>query len=103
MSGSYECGCRGLRKAARRKAGLLVTNERRTAMTLDTLQLGEPVEHRGIVVTPLFPRRDPVTAYITLDEALPRGLRITETSDSGSVPELFVENPTESAVLLYDG
>ena len=72
-------------------------------MTLDTFQLGEPVEHRGIVVTPLFPRRDPVAAYITLDEALPRGLRITETSDSGSVPELFVENPTDSAVLLYDG
>ena len=66
-------------------------------MTLDTFQLGEPVEHRGIVVTPLFPRRDPVAAYITLDEALPRGLRITETSDSGSVPELFVENPTDSA------
>ena len=44
-------------------------------MTLDTFQLGEPVEHRGIVVTPLFPRRDPVAAYITLDEALPRGLR----------------------------
>ena len=42
-------------------------------------------------------------AYITLDEALPRGLRITETSDSGSVPELFVHNPTDSAVLLYDG
>jgi len=72
-------------------------------MTLDTVQLGEPVEHRGIVVTPLFPRRDPVAAYVTLDEALPRGLRITETSAAGSVPELFVENPTDSNVLLYDG
>ncbi len=68
-----------------------------------TFQLGEPVEHRGIVVTPLFPRRDPVASYVTLDEALPRGLRITETSDSGSVPELRVENPTGDAVLLYDG
>jgi hypothetical protein len=72
-------------------------------MPPNTFQLGEPVEHRGIVVTPLFPRRDPVGAYITLDEALPRGLRITETSASGSVPELFVENPIDSAVLLYDG
>lgn len=72
-------------------------------MTLDTFQLGEPVEHRGIVITPLFPRRDPVAAYVTLDEALPRGLRITETSGAGSVPELFVENPTGDAVLLYDG
>src|SRR4029453_15158359 len=66
-------------------------------------QLGDSVEHRGIVVTPLFPRRDPVATYVTLDEALPRGLRITETSDSGSVPELFVANPTDSNVLLYDG
>ena len=72
-------------------------------MTLDTFQLGEPVEHRGIVVTPLFPRQDPVAAYITLDEALPRGFHIDETSDSGSVPELVVENPTDARVLLYDG
>ncbi len=72
-------------------------------MTLDAFQLGEPVEHRGIVVAPLFPRHDPVASYITLDEALPRGLRITETSDAGTVPELFVHNPTDDAVLLYDG
>jgi len=72
-------------------------------MSLDTFQLGEPVEHRGIVVTPLFPRRDPVAAYVTLDEALPRGLRITETSDSGTVPELHVHNPLDTDVLLYDG
>ena len=72
-------------------------------MTISTFQLGEPVEHRGIVVTPLFPRRDPVASYVTLDEALPRGLRITETSDSGTVPELLVENPTDNNVLLYDG
>ena len=45
-------------------------------MPLDTFQLGEPVEHRGIVVAPLFPRHDPVAAYVTLDEALPRGFRI---------------------------
>jgi hypothetical protein len=67
------------------------------------IQLGEGVEHRGIVVAPLFPRRDPVADYITLDEALPQGLRITEVSDAGSVPELVVENPLDARVLLYDG
>ena len=74
-------------------------------MTATTLpfQLGDPVEHRGIVVTPLFPARDPVAGYITLDEALPRGLTISETSDAGSVPELAVINPLDEAVLLYDG
>ena len=68
-----------------------------------TFQLGDPVEHRGIVITPLFPARDPVAAYITLDEALPRGLTITEMSDAGSVPELAVINPLDETVLLYDG
>ena len=48
-------------------------------ITTSPFQLGEAVEHRGIVITPLFPTRDPVAAYITLDEALPRGLTITET------------------------
>src|SRR6185436_14593807 len=103
MRGSYERRFNGRRKACRADARLPREPERRAAMTLDTFQLGEPVEHRGIVVTPLFPRRDPAADYITLDEALPRGLRITETSDSGSVPELFVENTTDSSVLLYDG
>ena len=41
--------------------------------------------------------------YLTLDEALPRGLRITETSASGSVPELALHNPLDDNVLLYDG
>jgi ARG/rhodanese/phosphatase superfamily protein len=72
-------------------------------MIRDLIQLGEPVEHRGIVVAPVFPKRDPVARYVTLDDALALGLRISETSESGSVPELVVENPLDERVLLYDG
>jgi hypothetical protein len=72
-------------------------------MIQNLLQIGEPVAHRGIVVAPLFPLRNPGADYVTLDEALPRGLRIAETSESGSVPELVVENPLAERVLLYDG
>ena len=74
-------------------------------MTQTTLpfQAGEPVAHRGIVVIPLFPALDPVARYVTLDEALPRGLAITETSVAGNVPELAVRNPLDERVLLYDG
>lgn len=68
-----------------------------------SVQLGDPVEHRGIVITPLFPRRVPKAAYLTLDEALPLGLRITEIDTAGSVPELAVANPLATDVLLYDG
>ena len=67
------------------------------------VQLGEPVEHRGVVVVPLFPRRDPVAVYLTLEEALGHGLRVREVDESGSVPELVVENPLTERVLLYDG
>ena len=31
---------------------------------------GAPIEHRGIVVQPLFPVADPVAEYLTLGEAL---------------------------------
>jgi ARG/rhodanese/phosphatase superfamily protein len=67
------------------------------------LDLGKPTVHRGITIAPLFPRVDPVARYLTLDEALGRGLKITELDGSGSVPELTVHNGTAEAVLLYDG
>lgn len=67
------------------------------------IQLGEPVEHRGVVVAPLFPREQPRADYLTLEEALPLGFRVSEVDAAGMVPELAVVNPLESSVLLYDG
>jgi hypothetical protein len=67
-----------------------------------TLQLGEPVEYRAVVVAPLFPKHRPRAEYLTLDEAIPLGFRITEVDAAGLVPELVAENPLESNVLLYD-
>src|SRR4051794_15815709 len=68
-----------------------------------TFQLGEPEEHRGVVVAPLFPRRQPRAEYVTLEQAIPLGFCITELEEAGSVPELLASNPLESDVLLYDG
>jgi ARG and Rhodanese-Phosphatase-superfamily-associated Protein domain len=67
------------------------------------IQLGEPVAHRGAVLVPLYPRQQPRAAYVTLDEALPLGFRITEVDAAGSVPELLATNLLEDNVLLYDG
>ena len=72
-------------------------------MIENTIQLGDPVEHRGITIAPLFPRTDPRADYVTLEEALPLGFRITEVDAAGSVPELLAFNPLDKAVLLYDG
>ncbi|HEX6662214.1 MAG TPA: DUF6569 family protein [Gaiellaceae bacterium] len=68
-----------------------------------TIQLGDPVEHRGVVIAPVFPRRQPQAGYITLEEAIPLGFHVTEVDAAGSVPELVASNPLESNVLLYDG
>ncbi len=72
-------------------------------MIESTIQLGERVEHRGLVVAPLFPRTTPRAAYLTLAEAIPLGFRVTEVDAAGSVPELVALNPLETSVLLYDG
>jgi hypothetical protein len=70
---------------------------------LEAIQVGDPVEHRGAVIAPLFPRRTPRAEYLTIAEAIPLGFRVTEVDEAGSVPELLVENPLGSAVLAYDG
>lgn len=70
---------------------------------LATIQLGDPVGHRGITIWPLFPRRSPAADYVTLDEALPLGFAVTEVDAVGSVPELLARNPLDENVLLYDG
>jgi hypothetical protein len=73
-------------------------------MQLDsTIQLCEPVSYRGILVAPLFPRLTPAAAYVTHDEALPLGFKVTEVDAAGLVPELAVTNPLDQDVLLYDG
>jgi hypothetical protein len=69
----------------------------------ETIQLGDPIEHQGIAIAPLFPRREPVAQYLTLEEAIPLGLVVREVDAAGSVPELLVMNPLEADVLLYDG
>lgn len=69
----------------------------------EVIQLGEPVEHQGAIIAPLFPRRQPRAEYVTLEQALPLGFKVTEVDAAGSVPELLVSNPLEQNVLLYDG
>jgi hypothetical protein len=67
------------------------------------IQLGDPVEHRGVVIAPLFPFTDPRAEYLTLEQAVPLGFHVTEIDAAGSVPELLAKNPLDSNVLLYDG
>jgi hypothetical protein len=74
-----------------------------TTKLAETIQLGDPVEHRGVVIAPLFPRAQPRAEYLTLEEAIPLGFEVTEVDSAGAVPELLARNPLDSHVLLYDG
>jgi len=74
-----------------------------TTSAKDPIQLGDPVEHRGVVIAPLFPRHDPRADYLVLEQAVPLGFHVTELDAAGSVPELLAKNPLDQNVLLYDG
>ena len=68
------------------------------------LQLGDAVEHRGVVLAPLFPRRTPGGGVRhARGRAAARPAHRPRSSDAGSVPELAVTNPLDANVLLYDG
>jgi hypothetical protein len=78
--------------------------EDRLAESLDGLALDAPVSEGSLTVFPLVGPDKPGPRYLTLDEALAKGLaEITEVSDHGRVPELFFENKGEDPVLLVDG
>ncbi|AQA18343.1 hypothetical protein BST95_08965 [Halioglobus japonicus] len=69
------------------------------------LMFGRPKEFRGLAIAPIFDSaQESDLSYLTLDQAFDAsGIEITETSDSGSVPELKLENKLDSPVLLLDG
>jgi hypothetical protein len=71
---------------------------------LQALAIGPAQSFRNISVFPLLQRDAKPARYITLTEALASGkARITEISDSGSVPELLLDNSSDMDVLVLDG
>jgi hypothetical protein len=72
--------------------------------SLATLTLGEPLVHRNLAVWPLLAPSDVPPVYLTLDEALERGVaEVTEVSEAGRVPEMRFRNLGDKPVLLVDG
>ncbi len=71
---------------------------------LETIQFGTLQVFSNMVVVPLFTTLQSAIHYLTLQQALDQQkLKITELSESGSVPELKVANQGELPVLLLDG
>jgi len=72
--------------------------------TICLLGIGGPIAFENLTMFPLIGEDAGRGDYLTLDEALARKLvRITEVSESGSVPELRFVNESDRKVLLMDG
>jgi hypothetical protein len=74
------------------------------AEALASITLGAPAQFRNLTLIPLVAPEERAPGYVLLDDALARNLaRVTEVSESGSVPELLFVNDAEDRVLLVDG
>jgi hypothetical protein len=71
---------------------------------IENLYTGEPVTVGQLRVTPVFIREERVLPFLEFEEALARGLvEVTEVSEGGSVPALFVNNKADRDVIIVDG
>jgi hypothetical protein len=73
-------------------------------IALPNLRVGDPLRHESLSVFPLFAEPMGQVEYRLADEALAdKSLTIEEISESGSVPELLVENKGDTRVLFLEG
>jgi hypothetical protein len=71
---------------------------------LPEIHVGAPVGHEALAVFPLFAEPHAGIEYVLSDEAIAAGaVTVAEVSEGGSVPDLLVENLTDSLVLFLEG
>lgn len=71
---------------------------------LSQLELGEPQSFESLTIIPIFSGNGDFPKYLTLKEALEKGLlTVQELSEGGSVPQLKAINRADLAVLILAG
>lgn len=74
------------------------------AVALPTFRVGEPVRYEALSVFSLFSEAADHVEYALAEEALAGGTAtVEEVSESGSVPDLLVDNQGELRLLLLEG
>jgi len=72
--------------------------------TISKVKVGAPKTFKNLTVFPIMGDNGGTAEYLTLDEALAaKAGKVTEVSDSGSVPELKFANSGQKQVFLLDG
>jgi hypothetical protein len=74
------------------------------AVTFPEYRIGDPAVYESLVVFPLFAPPGRGVDYDLSDDAIGRGtVTVEEVSESGSVPDLAVENQGDRRVLFLEG
>jgi hypothetical protein len=72
--------------------------------TFPEVLVGDPQEYEALAVFPLFAAPRDGVAYILSDEAIAGGtVTVEEVTESGSVPNLLVDNHADALVLFLEG
>ncbi len=79
-------------------------NKMNITIPLPEIEVGPPIRHEGLSVFPLFTRHDGAVDYRLAHEAIADGsVRVEEVDESGSVPDLLVENLGDVRILFLEG
>lgn len=71
---------------------------------LISVRRGAPIQHENLTIYPLHIPNGHAPAYVLLDTAIEsEAVEITETSESGHVPELLIKNIGACPVLIPEG
>ena len=74
------------------------------SVSFPQIRVGEPIRYKALSVFPLFTESNGSVDYVLADEAIrDQLLAVQEVSESGSVPELLVENKGDIRVLFIEG
>jgi hypothetical protein len=74
------------------------------AVGFPNVRVGTPVRHRMLSVFPLFDGGQAPVEYVLSQEGIGAGcVTVSEVSESGSVPDLLVENKGDVRVLFLEG
>ena len=73
-------------------------------LTLPRVRVGNPIRHEALTAFPLYAEGEGAVDYLLSDEAIAAGSVVVEVvSESGSVPNLRVDNRGDSRVLFLEG
>lgn len=81
-----------------------ISNARAIRDFVSSIRIGEAETYKNLTAFPLYSEAALTDGYMLLDEAIgAERFRVTEVSESGSVPELKVTNSLDADVLILDG